>query len=87
MSSHLGVTQTLDLVENLKATVRDFAAREEKLNNDLRTKVAAVRHRRDAAMEETANRLSAALAEAEAAYEAEKSNAESHRQSAQALHS
>jgi len=76
VSSHLGVAQTVDLVENLRATVRDFAAREEKLNNDLRTKVATVRHRRDAATEETANQLAAALTEAEAAYEAEKANAE-----------
>src|SRR6185369_845578 len=76
VSSHLGVAQTLDLVENLKATVRDFAAREEKLNNELRTKVAAARHRRDAATEATTNDLSTAIAKAEAAYEAEKTNAE-----------
>src|SRR4051794_34262648 len=76
VSSHLGVAQTLDLVENLKGTVRDFAAREEKLQQDLGGKLAALRHRHNAATAEVATQLSTAIAQAESAYEAERANAE-----------
>ena len=34
MNSHLVVNETLALLDRLKGTVRDFAAREEKLNGE-----------------------------------------------------
>ena len=77
MSSHLGPTQTLELLENLKATVRDFAAKEEKLNQEFRSKTAATRHRRDVMTEELASRLAADLAQAESSYLEAKQAAES----------
>ena len=77
MSSHLGPTQTLELLENLKATVRDFAAKEEKLNQEFRSKTAATRHRRDVMTEELASRLAADLGQAESSYLEAKQAAES----------
>ena len=43
MSSHAGVTRTLELLGRLKSTVRDFAAREEKLDQDWSAEVAKLR--------------------------------------------
>src|SRR5260221_13426315 len=67
-SSQFGVEQTLQLLEGLKGTVRDFAAREEKLDQELRSKTSAVRYRRDAAVEELTTRLAEQIAQADAAF-------------------
>ncbi len=68
MSSHLGVEQTLRLLESLRGTVRDFAAREEKLRQERSAKIAAVIYRREAAADEVATRLTSEVAEADAAF-------------------
>ena len=47
MSSHLGVDQTLELLDRLKGTVHDFAEREEKLEQDFRIRIGRVRQRRN----------------------------------------
>ena len=39
MISHSGVNETLELIDNLKRTVADFAAREEKLNQDFQVEI------------------------------------------------
>jgi len=45
VSSHLTVSQTIELLESLKAILRDFAEREEKLNRELRTRTEAAERR------------------------------------------
>jgi hypothetical protein len=45
------------LVEELRTTVRDFTAREERLNHDLRNKVLSVQRRRDEGIAEVNTRL------------------------------
>ena len=47
MSNNPGLDKTLGLLESLRGTVGEFAAREEKLNQDLRVKTASVQRRRD----------------------------------------
>ena len=67
MNSHLGVTKTLELLDTLKAVVRDCAAVEEKLDYEFRVKIGRERQRsEEVALEET-NRLAVEMAEAEAA--------------------
>src|SRR5205085_5015508 len=77
VSSHLGASQTLELLDRLKGTVRDFAAREEKLNQELRAKIAATRHRRDAAIEELTGQLSENIARTDLGWHEAKQRAES----------
>ena len=76
VSSHFGVEQALGLLENLKGTVRDFVAREEKLNQELRAKITVVRHRRDQGTEELATKLSADLDQETSVFQAAKAAAE-----------
>ncbi|MBA4146709.1 MAG: ATP-binding protein [Verrucomicrobia bacterium] len=64
MSKHFGVAQTITLVEQLREFVRDFTAREEKLNQEFRGKFNIEQQRRDQASEESAARLSAEMAQA-----------------------
>jgi DNA segregation ATPase FtsK/SpoIIIE, S-DNA-T family len=45
VSKHLTVTQTTELLDTLKATVREFAAAEEKLNREFKTKSDAAQKR------------------------------------------
>jgi DNA segregation ATPase FtsK/SpoIIIE, S-DNA-T family len=47
VSKHLTVTQTIELLETLKATVREFAAAEEKINREFKTKSDAAQKRFD----------------------------------------
>jgi hypothetical protein len=70
VSSHFGVEQTLQLLESLQGTVNDFAAREEKLNQELRSRTSAVRYRRDAEIEELTTRLTEEVAQADASFRA-----------------
>ncbi|MEO7678495.1 MAG: hypothetical protein ABIV39_17180, partial [Verrucomicrobiota bacterium] len=65
MSSNFGVKQTLDLLEKLRATVADFAAREQKLTHEFSAAITAERHRRDKVVEQLNNRRAEALVEAE----------------------
>ena len=65
MSSHLGVDKAVGLLEGLKETVRDFAAREEKLVHEFRLKLSRERQRREAAVTEETEKLQSELAQAE----------------------
>ena len=76
MSSHFGVKQTLELLERLRATVADFAAREQKLKQEFSTAISAEGFRRDRATEQLAERLLAAKAGAESSFQATKAQAE-----------
>ncbi len=68
MSSNLGVGKTLELLDRLRGTVRDFATRAEKLNAEHNTRIGRERRLRDAAAEKQAKALAAAISDAEAAY-------------------
>ncbi len=65
MSSHLGIKQTLELVDALKSNVRDFAAREEKLNQDLAGKTGLEKQRRDKGVADIDKKLAADIADIE----------------------
>lgn len=64
-SKKLGVEQTLELLDRLKGALRDFAAREDKLNQEFRVKVGREREHREKALEDLADRLAAGIAEAD----------------------
>ena len=66
MNSHLGAGKILELLDNLKGTVEDFAARAGRLNDEFRTKSRQGTPALQAALEEQAAQLSRAVAEAEA---------------------
>jgi DNA segregation ATPase FtsK/SpoIIIE, S-DNA-T family len=72
VSSNLGVGKTLDLLERLKGTVREFGARAEKLNAEFHTKTGREQRLRETAEEKQARELAAATSEAEAAFAAAK---------------
>ncbi len=66
MSSRLAAGKSLELLERLKRTVEDFAARAGKLNEEHHTRVLKERRRCETAVEEQKKQLAAALAEADA---------------------
>ena len=72
MSSHLGVNGMLALLDRLKSAVRDFAAREGKLNDEFPVRFAAETKAFETAREEQALRLTEYLAGVEVAFEAGK---------------
>ncbi len=76
MSSNLGVGKTLELLERLKGTVREFAARAEKLNAEFHARTGREQRLREAAAEKQAKELAAAIGEAEAAFAAAREAAE-----------
>ena len=77
MSSHLGATKTLELLDRLQGTVRDFAAREEKANREFLARCAADRRLRERAIAEVNRWLEAVQADAESALQTAKQAAES----------
>ena len=70
MSNNLGVGKTLELLERLRGTVRDFTARAEKLNAEHYARVGRERRLRDTAAEKQAKVLGGAIKQAEAAFAA-----------------
>ncbi|HVM46631.1 MAG TPA: FtsK/SpoIIIE domain-containing protein [Candidatus Acidoferrum sp.] len=70
MSNILGVGKTLELVEGLRATVRDIAGRAEKLNQELAARSNQERRQRERAAAAHAAELESALAEAQAGFTA-----------------
>jgi hypothetical protein len=68
VSSQLGVNETLALLNRLKCAASDFAAREQKLNQDLRIKATAQLNKHEKAVEEEAARLAAEIGQAEAVF-------------------
>src|SRR5882672_1405988 len=69
VSSQLTVTQTLELLDGLKATVRDFAGKEEKLNREFRTRTEATERRYQDEVEAHEARLATELSEADARFQ------------------
>jgi hypothetical protein len=72
VSSHLGLNETLALLDRLRSAIQDFAAREEKLAGEFRTRSAAEAKAFDAATQRQESRLAVAIADAEDAFEVEK---------------
>jgi hypothetical protein len=70
VSSNLGVGKTLELLERLRGTVREFASRAEKLNAEFHVRTGKEQRLRDAAAEKEAKELTAAIGEAEAVFAA-----------------
>ena len=68
MSNNLGVGKTLELLERLRGTVREFTARAEKLNAEYNTRTGRERRLRDTAAEKQAKELAAAIHDEEAAF-------------------
>jgi len=68
VSNNLGVGKTLELLDRLKGTVRDLAARADKLNLEFQTQTARERRQREAAVAEQATQLSTSIEEADAAF-------------------
>ena len=69
MNSQPGAKEILALLETLKNTVRDFVAREEKLNNDFRAYSAAAQNELVARNEQQESAVSAQFSNAEAILE------------------
>jgi hypothetical protein len=76
VSNLFGVNQTLELLDNLKRTVAEFAAREEKLNRDFAAAVSAERQRRDKAIEQLNERLAESTADTNANFQTQKESLE-----------
>ena len=72
MSSHLGINETLALLDQLKSAIQDFAAREGKLNDEFRARFAAETKAFESAQEKQVSWLTESLADVEAAFEAGK---------------
>jgi hypothetical protein len=72
VNSHLGLNETLALLDQLRSVLQDFAAREEKLAAEFRTRSAAEAKAFETATQEQTSRLSKAVTDAEAAFENEK---------------
>jgi hypothetical protein len=75
VSSHSAVNETLELIDNLKRTVADFSAREEKLNHDFQSAISLEHQRRDKAIEQLNTRLAETVAETDANFLAQKESA------------
>ncbi len=72
MNSHLGLNETLALLDRLRSAIQDFAAREEKLAGEFRVRSAAEAKAFETASQEQASRLAVAIAAAGAAFQIEK---------------
>ena len=68
MSNNLGVSKTLESLERLRGTVREFTARADKLNADFQARAAREQRLRAAAAEKEAKELAVAIGDAEAAF-------------------
>ncbi|MGD0744706.1 MAG: hypothetical protein ABSA45_06085, partial [Verrucomicrobiota bacterium] len=77
MSSHLGLNETLALLNRLRSAVQDFAAREEKLAGEFRTRSAAEAKVFDTDKQRQESRLAVAIADAEEDFEIQKAKWES----------
>ena len=72
--SNLGVNEMLALLDRFQSALRDFAAREEKLNGEFHARTSAETKAFEASTEQQAARLSERIAGAETGLEAEKKN-------------
>ena len=80
MSNNLAAGQTLALLESLKGTVEELAARSEKLNQQAEQQAAKEKQRFESALEEHNQQTNAAISEAEASFQAAITAAEQHYQ-------
>lgn len=71
MSKQLSTGEAIVLVERLKSTVEELAARADKLNADFRLQIARERQRGVAALDEESARSAAVMAESEAVFRQE----------------
>ena len=76
MNSHLGVGQTLALLNQLRDLVRDFAEQENRLNQELRVQVATERRRGDTTAGQQRAKLTEAIGAADAAAQTRRTNLE-----------
>ena len=76
MNSNLGAGATLELLDRLRSTMRDLAARADKLDKEFHTRMGRERRHHEAAVAEQAKELSAVRGESEAAVAAAKQAAE-----------
>jgi hypothetical protein len=72
VSKNFGVNQTLELLDNLKRTVAEFAVREEKLTKDFQNATNLERQRRDKATEQIDSKLTETIAEADTNFQTQK---------------
>ena len=70
MSKHLGVSRSLELLEELRSAARDFTARGTRLNEELRLRLFRASHHSKAALEELAGSSASRLAEEESRFQA-----------------
>ncbi len=75
-SQHPSVDETLELLERLKETVRDFSAREEKLNRESSAETARLNQYFEQTLEENFAKAASDADDAEAAFEIEKQRAQ-----------
>ena len=75
MSSILGASRALELIEQLKTTVEEFSSQSDKLNEDHRLRVAKERHRSTMAATELRQQLLAVASEEDANFEKAKAAA------------
>jgi S-DNA-T family DNA segregation ATPase FtsK/SpoIIIE len=71
VSSHRSISETLALLDTLRNVIRDFAAREEKLNNDFRIRSAAELKVHEEAATEQTSKAAERLSEAEEHFQKE----------------
>jgi DNA segregation ATPase FtsK/SpoIIIE, S-DNA-T family len=76
VSSHLRVSQTLELLGSLKSAITDFAAREQRIEKDFRVKTAVETSKFETAVEEENARLAEATAQTEARLRTEEEHLE-----------
>jgi DNA segregation ATPase FtsK/SpoIIIE, S-DNA-T family len=76
VSNQPGAGKTIELLDNLKRTVSQGAANEEKLKQEFRVRMATARRHCDEAVEQESARLAAALEKAEASFQAARAVAE-----------
>ena len=72
MSNHLGLNETLALLDRLRSAIQDFAAREEKLAGEFRIRSAAEAKAFEAVTQRQESRLAVAIADIETDFEIEK---------------
>ena len=77
MSSHLGISEMLALLDRLESAIRTFASREEKLDGEYRSRSSATTKAFEKATEEHTSQLAERITGAEAVFEAEKQKLQS----------
>ena len=78
MNRHPGVQATVELVQRLRDTIRDFAASEDVFNKDFHSRAAKLRRRHEEDIAAQNNALTAETSRAESAFQAERQNFQSY---------